>query len=402
MRGQGHVRQRRNRDGSPGSWQVIVDAGRDPETGKRRTLSGSAPTKRAAMELRNRLLGEAGIAAGLEREAPAGGASVAELFDEFIQVGGGGAASRRIYAGAFNHWLRPAIGDIPARRLRPRDLNAVYAAMAAAGRAPATIRKVHTVASAMCSYGVRHEWMVDNPARRADPPAVRRTKVRATPGPDIAALVHELEGTPLGLLVLASAALGTRRGETLGLQWQDLDFLAEQVTIQRRVTVVPGGIDVEDATKNGTVRTIAVDPATMERFSARLTEAQAAAAVVGFKLRPEAFVFCRDVEGRLPWHPSTATHKVAAMRRRLGLTDAHLHGLRHHVATSLLAAGVDVRTVAERLGNGPGVVLSTYSHFVPARDRAAAALLGEALGATTADAPGGGAGGRSARPPSGG
>ena len=381
MKGQGHVRRRINRDGTPGSWQVIVDAGRDPETGKRRTLSGSAPSKRAAMELRNALLAQAANLVGLEADAPAGTATVGELFDEFIRVGGGSPASRRVYLLAFNRHLRPAIGAIPARNLRARDLNAVYAAMTAAGLAPATVRKVHTVASAMCTYGVRHEWMADNPARKADPPALRRTKVRATPLPETAALIRELEGTPIGLLVLASAALGTRRGETLGLQWGDLDFGSGQVTVQRRVTVVPGGIEIEDATKNGTQRTIAVDAVTLERFSAHLTEAQAVAAVAGFNLPPTAFVFARDVEGRKPWHPSTATHKLSAIRRRLGLSDAaHLHGLRHYVATSLLAAGVDVRTVAERLGNGADVVLSTYAHFVPAADQAAARILGDALG----------------------
>lgn len=379
MKGQGHIRRRTNRDGSPGSWQVIVDAGRDPVTGRRRTLSGSAPTKREAVELRNRLLVKAGVAAQLERDAPAGGATVAELFEEWIGVAGITAATRSIYTGVFSHWLAPAIGAIPARELRARDLNAVYAAMAAAGKKPATIRKVHTVASAMCTYGVRHDWMAEHPARKADPPKLRRAKVRPTPLLDIAAMVAAMEGDPLGLCVLASAALGTRRQDTLGLQWADLDFATNQVTIERRVTIVPGGIEVVDGTKNDSVRKIAVDPATMQRFAARLVEAQATAALAGFKLRPDSFIFARDVEGRVPWHPSSATHKVAALRRRLGLTDAHLHGLRHHVATSLLAAGVDVRTVAERLGNSADVVLRTYAAFVPAADRAAAELLGRDL-----------------------
>jgi integrase len=384
VRGQGHVRRRMKADGSPGSWQVIVDAGRDPDTGKRRVLSGSAPSKRAAIELRNALLARADRLNGLEREAPAGAATVAELFDEFIVVGGGSVASRRIYRGAFDRHLRPRIGAIPARDLRARDLNAVYAAMTTAGLKPATVRKVHTVASAMCTYGCRHEWMADNPARKADPPALRKTTVRPTPLPETAALIRELDGTPVGLLVLASAALGTRRGETLGLQWGDFDFERGQVTIQRRVTVVPGGIEVESSTKNGTERTIAVDAVTLGRFAAHLVEAQATAAVAGFSLSPGAFVFARDLEGRVPWHPSTATHKLAAIRRRLGLSDAaRLHGLRHYVATSLLTAKVDVRTVAERLGNGPDVVLSTYSHFVPAADQEAAQILGNALGQRT-------------------
>jgi integrase len=63
----------------------------------------------------------------------------------------------------------------------------------------------------------------------------------------------------------------------------------------------------------------------------------------------------------------------------IGLETTALHSCRHAVATTMLSAGVDPRTVADHLGHAsPAVTLDVYSAAVPARSRAAV----EALAAT--------------------
>jgi len=68
------------------------------------------------------------------------------------------------------------------------------------------------------------------------------------------------------------------------------------------------------------------------------------------------------------------------MAERLGIV-THLHSLRHYSATELLSAGVDLRTVAGRLGHGGGgaTTLRVYAAWVAASDRKAAELLGARL-----------------------
>ncbi|WP_246076278.1 tyrosine-type recombinase/integrase [Amycolatopsis cihanbeyliensis] len=68
------------------------------------------------------------------------------------------------------------------------------------------------------------------------------------------------------------------------------------------------------------------------------------------------------------------------MATRLGI-DTHLHTLRHYSATELLSAGIDLRTVAGRLGHGGGgaTTLRVYAAWVAASDRKAAKILGSRL-----------------------
>ncbi len=68
------------------------------------------------------------------------------------------------------------------------------------------------------------------------------------------------------------------------------------------------------------------------------------------------------------------SHRYRRLAIKLGLRSTRLHALRHYSATELLAAGVDLRTVAGRLGHGSGgaTTLKTYAAWVEQADQLAA------------------------------
>jgi integrase len=63
----------------------------------------------------------------------------------------------------------------------------------------------------------------------------------------------------------------------------------------------------------------------------------------------DAFVFSHEVAGRRPWRPNWVTKRFIIYRRQAGLAAFRLHDLRHFMATTMLAAGVPVPVVSERL-----------------------------------------------------
>lgn len=70
------------------------------------------------------------------------------------------------------------------------------------------------------------------------------------------------------------------------------------------------------------------------------------------------------------------------VRNEVGAPNVRLDDLRHFTATQLIGAGVDVRTVAGRLGHSdPSLTLRIYSHALEERDRAAATIMGNVLSA---------------------
>ena len=79
-----------------------------------------------------------------------------------------------------------------------------------------------------------------------------------------------------------------------------------------------------------------------------------------------------------PWRPGRVTNAFSTHRRHAKLEHVNFHHLRHFSATTLAGAGVDVRTIAGRLGHAnPAVTLRTYAHFLEATDRQAAEVMGK-------------------------
>jgi hypothetical protein len=98
--------------------------------------------------------------------------------------------------------------------------------------------------------------------------------------------------------------------------------------------------------------------------------------MLGLELGEATFVFARTPDGTIPFRPDTVTQRYRRMCRRLGW-DMHIHQLRHFSATELITAGVDVRTVAGRLGHSGGgtTTLRVYSAWVAEADQRAAETL---------------------------
>ena len=84
-------------------------------------------------------------------------------------------------------------------------------------------------------------------------------------------------------------------------------------------------------------------------------------------------IFTNDPDARRPWRPELVTRRWERLRATSGPSHMRIHDLRHFVATELLTAGIDVRTVANRLGHArTSTTLDIYWAWVPARDRDAA------------------------------
>jgi integrase len=93
-------------------------------------------------------------------------------------------------------------------------------------------------------------------------------------------------------------------------------------------------------------------------------------------LTDDAFVFSLAVDGSVHLKPDAVSQRYARLARRLGISTT-IHKLRHYSATELISAGVDVRTVAGRLGHGGGgtTTLKVYAAWVSESDQRASTSL---------------------------
>ncbi|MCY0877557.1 MAG: hypothetical protein OWU84_01240 [Firmicutes bacterium] len=117
------------------------------------------------------------------------------------------------------------------------DIQGVYTALLTDGRfKPATIRITHNVCRQVLNDAVDWSLIPANPGLRAIPLCVPRPTIRPPTPAQAQALLKAADGHPWRVLWYTIALTGCRRGEALGMQWQDIDWKSHALAIQRMLT----------------------------------------------------------------------------------------------------------------------------------------------------------------------
>lgn len=372
----GTIRVRPTKDGTK-RYTCQVSAGIDPRTGKKRYLTGTARSERQAHQVLHRLITQ--VESGqVSRER----ATLNQLIGAWMEAAGPqGENTRLVYAGYVKRHIEPTIGKVAATKLRVEDLDRWYAALRKKGLSPASIRKAHNIVRGALTQGLKWGWVSTNIAKQSTPPSVPRPVVATPDSSAVGALIRYVSDIDpdLAAYVRLAAVTGARPGEMCGLRWRDIDWEKSEIAILRRVIKAEPEPLVKDLTKTGKTRRIPLDDGTIaalrehrQRFEDRATE-------IGVAPAKDAFVFSDAADGSSFWRPDSTSRRFRAIRDKGGLPGVPLYGLRHQAATALIDAGVDPKTVSERLGNSVSTVLGTYTRARTSADRSAAELMGGLL-----------------------
>jgi integrase len=246
---------------------------------------------------------------------------------------------------------------------------------------PHLAARLHDMLAAAWKHAVAAGWIASSPFTSIRPPAPRRAPIR-TPTADQVRRVIAAAPVPWQAVAFTVAATtGMRRGEIAGLRWADIDLERGELVVQRSIAYTPKAGVIAKGTKTDTVRTIALDPATMGSLAHQRADAEALARLLGINVRAEHYVFHAEGDPTRPVRPDNVTQAWQRACTTAGVEGVRLHDLRHFTATQLLGAGVDVRTVSGRLGHARvSTTLDRYAAFIPARDQAAAEIMGRLVG----------------------
>jgi integrase len=412
---QGHVRQRGKR-----SWEYIADVGMaaaercascgrrfwverktrrvcpkcagkliETEERRRQTKAGF-PTRKAAQAAMNKLL----VSVEEKSYTPQTKLTLREyLKNEWLPSIEATIrpSSFRAYKQHVRCHVCPHLGSVQLQKLSGSQINALYAKLALSGKqdgkrglSPLTIRHVHATLHRALKDAVRWERLSRNPIDAADPPRISgdgTRELKTWSAVQLRAFLDFTSGERLSSLWHVLAMTGMRRGESLGLRWEDVDLEAGRLAVRR--ALIPNGAVVvvsEPKTAKGR-RTVALDPETVEalkRQAARQLEDQAKKE----EWRDTGLVFTKE-DGEA-WHPEVITRFFGQAVTRSKLPRIRLHDLRHTHATLALRAGIHPKVVSERLGHATiSITLDTYSHAIPAMQEEAAVRIAELVFART-------------------
>ena len=277
----------------------------------------------------------------------------------------------------------PTLGRLPLNKITGAHLNVLYAKLLAKGGdegerpiSPSTVRRIHATLHRALKDAVRWNRIPRNPADSADPPRAigfdREMKIwRAD---ELKAFLVSQRESRIYPLWLTLATTGMRRGEALGLTWDDVDLETGRLSVTK--TRVLNGYETllsTPKTKKGR-RLIALDPTTTAALRKFRTQQKKECLARGESFDEKKVVFLRE-DGK-PYHPERVSRVFYRTAKKAGLPRIRLHDLRHTYATLALVAGVHPKVVSERLGHANiGITLDCYSHCLPALSEDAASRV---------------------------
>lgn len=365
-----------------GAYEVVVNVGPDPVTGKRRQVS-----RTLRMPERKRIPDVVkDLEAQLRREVGRGEhgqatATVGELLDAWMAkiAPDRSPNTMRGYENCIRLYLKPNLGALRVDKLTSARLDGLYRALRASGGidgkplAPATVRQCHAIIRRALNQAQRWGWVERNVATLAEPPTVPRVESRTLSRGDIAALLAHARTPEMALLVRLAVGTGARRGELCGLRWSDLDLDSGHAVIARSIYLIDNLTGMK-APKSGKARRVAIGANLVRELRAHHKDQLERSLRAGAPFA-DGYVLSETLDASTPLSPNIASDRFRALAKTCGLAFS-LHDLRHAAATLALGAGLAPTDIASQLGHSsPGMTLDVYSHSTPAGLRAVADAL---------------------------
>ena len=380
-------------------WLIVLELGKD-DTGKRlRDTSTFHGYKGQAEEEMVRLLRKITTGTYVANSRM----TVAEYLKHWLAAYAKPSVGERTYEryeGIVTQHLTPGLGRHKLAKLRPLQIQAYYAEALESGRyrrerkservhskkddVPETVKTGlsaqtvvhhHRVLREALRQAVKWQMLSVNPADAVQPPRAEHKEIRALDEDGTANLLRSLEGSPMCLPATVAVGTGLRRGELLGLRWQDVDLKAGKLAVRQNLQQTRDGLLFKSPKTAKGSRSLSLMPSTVEALRAHKRAQAARRLEKGPAYRDHDLVLCED-DGS-PWSPNRFSAQWHKAMREKGRS-VRFHDLRHTHATLLLRQGTHPKVVSERLGHATiGITLDTYSHVLPdMQDEAAKRLDG--------------------------
>lgn len=359
------------------TYEITIDLGTDPVTGKRKryyeTVKGKKNAERRERELRRELdLGTFVVPTDI---------TLAEFLEDWLREKAKQVKPSTVssYQQILNLYVVPYLGKIKMKDLKPQHFVRLYEHLQSDEMdiSNRTVKYVHTVLKAALNKAVQWELLPKNIIENVDPPRQTKVKFNVWDEQEIKRFLEAAKDSWYYEVYYLALTTGMRQGELLGLKWRNVDLEKKRIYVVEQYNLKTKTF--EEVKTDGSRRNISIDNDTALVLQ-RLKKKQAAMRLKAEYWQDNNLVFC--TRNGLPIQQRNLVRNFKEYIKRAGVPDIRFHDLRHTHATYCLTKGWHPKVVQERLGHSSiQVTLDTYSHVIPnLQEELAMATFGGFLG----------------------
>jgi integrase len=367
----GHVRGRGKRQDGTTKWQARWRDPNYPAVRKEKQFRDKEVAKRWIVRMDAEAHG-AMFSQPTNAERPRPFREVVQVWQETCWTGLSPSTTAR-YGQVLRTYLEPEFGSTPITDVNRETCRRYFAQLTREGKAPGTVRKVHTVLSAIMSEAVELNIIAANPCTRMRGlPTVRHQEQVFLNAEQVRTLAESMPTDQDKLLVYTAAYTGLRSGELCALRRKDVDTLRGVVHVRQALKQLDP--PVFGGTKTGKTRTV-----TLPKFLRGMLNDHLSSSLPGGAgqdalvfTSPTGQIFRHGLFMRRVWKPTLTGDKKREIKPALPAEyhGLRFHDLRHTASSMLIAQGAHPKAIQERLGHASiTTTIDRYGHLFDGHDQ---------------------------------
>lgn len=245
-----------------------------------------------------------------------------------------------------------------------------------------TVKVIRNVLNNVLQFAHKQNLIAVNPMKLVEFKSQQTTtkkELKVIPPNILAAVEEELKNTRYHIPYLVALHTGLRRGEVLGLTWDNIDFENNRMYVEKALQLQKGKGPVIVGTKTkSSIRNFQMTSKLKEELKKYKESMALNKEYYGEHYYKEYEFVCCNEDGS-PINPSRFSTFFINLFRRLGC-DYSFHDLRHTHATIMLESGINIKVIQQRLGHAEiGTTMNTYSHVTDKMEQSELKKLDEHL-----------------------
>jgi len=269
------------------------------------------------------------------------------------------------YRAILRNHIVPSLGHIPLQKLTPQHIQAFYTKKLDEGLSTGTVKCFHAILHGALEQAVRWNLVGRNVSDLVTSPTLKRHEMQTLTPEQAQRLLEAARGRRLEALLTVALTTGMRRGELLGLHWQDIDFTEGCIHVRRSVRRLGKiGLVASEPKTQRSKRKIMVPPFVIDVLKQHQERLPAMREHAGTRWKEQDVVFSNKYGGYMD--VAVLSHNFKRLLQRAGLPNIRFHDLRHTTASLLAKLKVHPKIVQEVLGHSNiSMTLDIYSHMFP-------------------------------------
>lgn len=262
-----------------------------------------------------------------------------------------------------------------------QPLEEVFESVGGGSLSSKTILHYHRLISAILQVAVQWQVIPSNPCSRVKAPRVERKEAEYFDDEEAIYILQRIndESPTHKAMIYILLYTGMRRGELCGLEWSDIDFENDIIRIRNNSVYTSGkGITTTTPKTESSVRVDKVPHVVMEVLQDHKHAQNIQRIAMGANWQNTQRIFTQ--RNGAPIFPDTVSAWFKGFLKKIGIEGRSLKSLRHTNASLMIASGVDVRTVAGRLGHSQtSTTTNIYAHMIKSANEKAAEAIEDLL-----------------------